>query len=221
MENLNTRESVNFITNVVKFQEVDNYMSDKNLKDVLNIVHQSVIEGYKNAKNYISKNEYEFMSKRHEANTYNTKIVAAFLKEINKNVKLSSRVKLFCSHSMIYFLVDRKFLMCFKAINNNDMVSNMLTGRHNNVMKVGGVSLNKRILDELAKIGIHRTPPLYYIGYHQPSNGALNIKCLRYFNYKPVFNLDLSEMFSKETEDISAVQLKTKIKKEALHIIGE
>lgn len=181
----------------------DNFFKEKIGQEALRLAYNSVKSGGKSADDYIHNHPHEFVNLGHKANTINAKIVAKFRKSYQKDYTLNQKIKSFYTYKMIYFLIDRKVLICFKAVDEKSIVKNKMTSRHSAVMRGENVTFNKRVKEELHKLGVDTSIiPLYYIGFNFSDSGGINIYCLRYFNNQIAFKLNLSEMFALKSDDL-------------------
>uniref|UniRef100_UPI0039A45518 hypothetical protein n=1 Tax=Ornithobacterium rhinotracheale TaxID=28251 RepID=UPI0039A45518 len=181
---------------------LDNFFKEKIGLEALEVAYNAVKRGLRDAVEYIHKNPYEFINLKHKANTINSKIVAEFIKNCEKDYNFSRRVHRLNTHGMTYFVIDRKFLICFKAIDERMFVNNQLTNRHRTIMEGGDVIFNKRVREELYRLGVSFEIPLYYVGFSGNGTGVFGVRFLRYFDNQIAFHLNLSELFfSEETND--------------------
>lgn len=196
-----TKFFINDTTKVYKKSLLDNFFKEKMGLEALRIAYFSVKEGIEKARKYIHNHPYEFINLGHKATTINTKILAEFRESYEKDYILNQEIKTIYTNRMIYFLINRKVLICFKAINENSIVKNMMTGRHSAIMRGEDVTFNKRVREELHKLGVDLSLPLYYIGYNISDTGSIKTYCLRYSENQIAFSLNLSELFAPKEID--------------------
>lgn len=165
----------------------------------MKLVYTSVNEGIEDTIKYIHEHPYEFINLGHRATFINCKIVAKFKESYSNKSYLINRINHIYSNKSIYFLIDEKYLLCFKAIDAKKYISNSKSKRHLTIMKSGEAVFSKKIMEELVKRGIHFKIPLYFAGFNGNEKGLFSTFIIRYFNEKIDFEMNLSELFASDS----------------------
>ncbi|MBS7787686.1 hypothetical protein KIH23_10285 [Flavobacterium sp. CYK-55] len=124
-----------------------------------------------------------------------------YIDEIGRNI---NHLK---SHGVDYYMLDGKALFCFKEMNSKSMVRGVESKRFKDAMSGNLSKYSTSMLETLAKMGILKPLPIFYIGYILDFKGSLSD--VRVAHYKDggidfimsLMNLDEQNLFSILNQD--------------------
>lgn len=152
----------------------------KNYVKILNAAYNAVLQGAMYFKQLSSVNRI-FEDKSLNSRALNVSIVEAFKSELEKDEAIKHRLRLFQPDKQYYFLVDRKFFLCFKQMGKNGVIQNMITKRHGNILAGNDFRLKATIRAELSKLGIVGTPPVIFVVFDREGSGIVDIVFHNYY----------------------------------------
>ena len=88
----------------------------KEWEEILDIAYSSVVEGNARAHNIILCDPKVFEDATLCSTALNKAIIQEFKEQVGINPIWKKRIRRFKSNRMIYYLVDRDFFICFKAL---------------------------------------------------------------------------------------------------------
>ena len=172
----------------------------KKWKGILDIAYSSVVEGNARAHNIMLSDPKVFEDATLYSTALNKAIIQEFKEQVGINPIWKKRIRRFKSNRMIYYIVDRNFFICFKALGEENTIEGTNSNRFNNTIKGVDFSLNQEVLKELSKLGVKGIPPLLFVTFKRGGESILEIRFQHYVEGFPVIDFTLNEISTSKTK---------------------
>ena len=187
--------------------------------------YEAVNDGVSNATLQFNKDPMQFDFRSAKAVYLNASIKKSFQQAVLKDTDLRIKIKHLKSHGMDYYVLEGKAIVCFKKMDKKGRVNGFYSKRFKALMQGEAVHYSKKMLDNLAAMGIHKPLPIYFVGHIlDPANRVIDVRLVRYKDSKTAYEISLAELFrvnlfnlsdddKKSDEIIVESKLKNKSKK--------
>lgn len=204
--------------NLNKNNDLPKVFSNELFTDFLKLWFESIKKASNQCSMDYMKRPLFYSFRNTKPTNFSASVKENVVKEILLTAKFNELVKVLKSHGVEYFLCKGEAFICFKKMNNKGFVNGIKTDRfRNSIDGEEKVHYSKKMMDNLAEMGIHKPIPIFYIGYITNSLGGLvDIKIVNYLHGKINFEASLFNMFEENIFTQSEPELvrpKLKIKK--------
>lgn len=166
-------------------------------KDILEIAHQSVIEGSSKVVKLVKTEPNLFGRRTLKSILLNNAIIDIFRTMILANEKTKHRVNFFETYRMTFALVDNSFFLCFKALGKENLIEGMKTKRFEDIIEGKPFTMSKQMRAELAKLNLTSFPPILFVGFKK-TNDFVNLQ--HYFEGDLALEFGIRQQISTDSK---------------------
>lgn len=162
-------------------------------------IYEAIRKGANRAVGQIIDNPGEYDFRNAKPVRINSLIKQEFIKAYSEDFTLKSRLNWYKSHGVDYFLVDGKYLICFKKIDAKGRVSGYYSSRFKSILNgQEKVPYSKDMLEQLALLGLNKPLPILFVGHTLDKSGLVlaDVKCVNYVDGDVNFIVSLKDIFT-------------------------
>ncbi len=178
------------------FSPITQGVSEKTYVNFLKNAYDSVKMGViKSSSDFVIDPE-QFNFRTIKAIWINSTIKKLFQRSFLIDESFRNSVKHLKSHGVDYYVIEGKFIVCFKKMDIKSRVSGFYSRRFKNLMEGKAIHYSKKMLDNLALMGINKPLPIFFIGHVIDKIGNLiDVRMVHYNNSKLAYVISLEDYF--------------------------
>ncbi len=181
------------------FWEHTQGVDPKVLEGILKQAYVSIKNGTLEAIKQIVKYPDEYDFRNAKPVRISSLVKREFIKTLSMDEQLRKKIGHYKSHGVDYFLIEGKFLICFKKIDKKGRISGFYSERFKAILKgEEKIPYSKEMLEQLAKLGLQKPLPILFIGHTLDKTGLSleDVKCVNYKNGGIHFLMSLTDLFT-------------------------
>ena len=166
--------------------------------------YDAVNDGVRKATLQFQTDPMQFDFRCAKAVYLNSSIKKCFFQNVLLDINLRNKIKHLKSHGMDYYVLEGKAIICFKKMDKKGRVNGFYSQRFKALMKGESVHYSKKMLDNLAEMGIHKPLPIYFIGHIlDQANRLVDVRLVHYNDSKIAYEVSLAELFRPNLFNLS------------------
>lgn len=169
------------------------------LEEILKQTYVSIKKGTFEAINQIIKNPDEYDFRNAKPVRISSLIKREFIKTLSLNEQIRKKIGHYKSHGVDYFLIEGKFLICFKKIDKKGRISGFYSERFKAILNgEEKVPYSRDMLEQLANLGLLKPLPILFVGHTLDKSGLIleDVKCVNYKDGDIHFLMSLKDLFT-------------------------